>query len=114
MPANTAAKLPITHPIHPKALEGIQLFNAGEYWHAHEALEIAWLAEPGEIRNLYRGILQAGVAYLHIQRGNYRGAIKVALRAEGWLRSFPDICLGIDVARLRTDLQAALVEVRRL
>ncbi|HRQ33635.1 MAG TPA: DUF309 domain-containing protein, partial [Anaerolineales bacterium] len=58
-------------PLHPSAIEGLRLFNNGKYFEAHEALETAWLEERGKIRDLYRGILQVGVAYLHITRGNY-------------------------------------------
>ena len=100
--------------LHPKALEGLALFNAGQYWIAHEALETAWLEEPGELRNLYRGILQAGVAYLHAERGNYRGALKLYARCQRWLAPFPAVSHGIHVAQLRQDLDAVIAEVRRL
>ena len=68
-------------PLHPQAAEGLRLFNAGEYFEAHEALEDAWNAEPGKVRELYRGILQIAVVYLHITRGNYNGAVKVYARS---------------------------------
>lgn len=101
-------------PLHPKAKEGFRLFNLGQYWKAHEALEAAWLEERGEVRNLYRGILQVGVAYWHVQRGNYRGAVKVLLRSRRWLAPFPAICRGIAVAQLRQDVEDALKELTRL
>lgn len=87
----------------PQARHGIQLFNRGEYFEAHEELELAWKAERGPIRDLYQGILQVGVAYLHITRFNYNGAIKMFLRARQWLDPLPDICRGVDVASLRQD-----------
>ena len=93
---------------------GIKRFNAGQYWLAHEALEDAWNAEPGPIRDLYRGILQAAVVYHHISQQNYRGALKVYQRSEKWLRKWPAICRGVDVDRLRNDLDSALAEVKRL
>jgi len=100
--------------LHPMAIQGIMLFNRGEYWDAHEALEEAWREEAGEVRYLYQGILQVGVAYLHIQRGNFNGALKLHKRAHRWLDPFPPQCRGIDVARLKADLDAAITEVRRL
>jgi predicted metal-dependent hydrolase len=90
------------------------LFNEGRYFEAHEELEMAWKEERGEVRRLYQGILEAGVTYLHIRRGNYRGALKVYERSMRWLRRWPDVCRGTDVGRLRTDLGAAIAEVRRL
>ena len=74
-------------PLHPQAAEGLRLFNAGEYFEAHEALEDAWNAEPGKVRELYRGILQIAVVYLHITRGNYNGAVKVYGRSQRWMRA---------------------------
>ncbi|MCC6500216.1 MAG: DUF309 domain-containing protein [Anaerolineales bacterium] len=101
-------------PLHPKAAEGLRLFNEGKYFEAHEALEVAWLEEKGKVRDLYRGILQVGVAYLHITRGNYRGAIKVHGRSQRWLKDWPSICRGIDVEGLRRDADAAINEALRL
>jgi predicted metal-dependent hydrolase len=103
-----------TAPLHPQAAEGLRLFNAGKYFEAHEALEIAWLEERGTIRNLYRGILQVGVAYLHITRGNYNGAVKVYGRSLKWLKGWADICRGIHVEQLRRDAEAAINEIKRL
>jgi len=31
--------------LHPKAIEGLRLFNDGEYFEAHEELETAWRDE---------------------------------------------------------------------
>jgi predicted metal-dependent hydrolase len=101
-------------PLHPAALEGIRLFNAGEFFEAHEELETAWRAETGSIRSLYQGILQVAVSYLHITRDNYDGAIKVYGRAVKWLRAYPDSCRGVDVAQLKRDAEAVFTEVERL
>jgi uncharacterized protein len=101
-------------PLHPRAAEGLRLFNAGEYFEAHEALEDAWNAEKGKVRELYRGILQIAVVYLHITRRNYNGAIKVYARSQKWVREWPAICRGIHVEELRRDAEAAITEVRRL
>ena len=89
--------------LHPLARSGLELFNQGEYFEAHEALELAWREETGAVRELYRGILQIGVAYYHITRGNYRGAVKMFLRSRTWLAPFPDRCRGVDLAIFRQD-----------
>ncbi|HEY2982188.1 MAG TPA: DUF309 domain-containing protein [Anaerolineales bacterium] len=101
-------------PVHPQAIEGLRLFNAGRYWAAHEALEAAWIAEKGAVRDLYRGILQAAVVYLHVTRANYAGAVKVYGRSQKWLRPWPDVCRGVQVGKLRYDLDAVIAEVRKL
>src|SRR5215475_5045222 len=101
-------------PLHPQAKEGLRLFNAREYFEAHEALEAAWNAEKGPVRNLYRGVLQIAVTYLHITRGNYNGAVKVYRRSQKWLKDWPDICRGIHVEELRRDAEVVINEVVRL
>lgn len=101
-------------PLHPRAAEGLRLFNAGEYFEAHEALEDAWNAEPGRIRDLYRGILQIAVVYLHITRRNYEGAVKVYGRSQRWLKEWSDVCRGIQVGELRRNAEMVIAEVERL
>jgi predicted metal-dependent hydrolase len=94
--------------LHPMAIKGIELFDAGQYWEAHEALEAAWKEEHGPVRHLYQGILQVGVVYLQIERNNFVGMAKMFERSKKWLRPWPDQCRGVDVAQLRADVAAAV------
>lgn len=103
-----------SRPLPPLAQKGIELFDRGEYFEAHEELELAWRAEPGPVRNLYQGILQIGIAYLHIQRGNYRGARKMFNRAKATLANLPDCCQGVDLSRFRAEYEAVEREISRL
>ncbi len=105
---------PCNAPLHPQAAEGLRLFNAGQYFEAHEALEDAWNAEKGPVRELYRGILQIAVVYLHITRGNYNGAIKVYGRSQRWIKDWPELCRGIYVGELRKNAETVITEVQRL
>ena len=100
--------------LHPKAIEGLQLFNQGEFFEAHEELEAAWRDETSSIRDLYRGILQIAVTYLHITRGNYDGAVKVYGRSLKWLQGWGDICRGVNIKKLRRDAETVMQEVTRL
>jgi uncharacterized protein len=98
----------------PNVSEGIRLFNEGHYFESHEELESAWRKETGPIRDLYQGILQVAVCYLHITRRNFNGAIKMYRRSQKWLTPWPEVILGIHVAQLRTDLANAVAELQRL
>ena len=91
-------------PLAELAQEGIELFNQGKYYEAHDPLEEAWFADKGPGRDIYRAILQVGIAYYQIERGNYRGAVKMLLRVRQWLAPLPAICRGVDIARLREDV----------
>ena len=85
------------------AIRGLDAFNRGEYFEAHEILEEAWNHDPTPGRELYRAILQVAVAYLQIERKNYRGAMKMFLRLRQWIDPLPDVCRGVNVAKLRSD-----------
>jgi hypothetical protein len=98
----------------PAVIEGIRLFNDGRYFEAHEELETAWKEESGPVRDLYRGILQVAVGYLHIQRGNYTGARKMFIRCRRWLVLFPDQCRGVDLGQLKHDFTIVEETLKRL
>ena len=95
-------------------LEGIALFNQGQFHAQHEAIEAEWHAERGPIRRLYQGILQIGVGFHHALNGNYRGAVALLADGIGKTSDFLPEAVGIDTARLVTESQACLDEIQRL
>jgi predicted metal-dependent hydrolase len=92
-------------PPPPLLLDGIAQFNRGEFFEQHETLELLWRAERRDIRYLYQGILQIGVAFHHLRRLN---------RGRRYLAPFAPRCQHVDVAALLRDAAAALLEVERL
>lgn len=98
----------------PGVLEGIRLFNAGEYYDAHEVIEHEWHAETRPIRRLYQGILQIGVGFLHARRGNHTGALLLLDDGIEKTCEFAPACLGIDTGRLAAESQVALEMIRDL
>ncbi len=101
-------------PLSDLARAGVGEFNRGDYFEQHELFEEAWLQEPRPIRALYQGILQVGVAFYHIQQGNWAGALKLFRRGLPRLRTLPPICQGIDLAALRAAAEAIHQEVTTL
>jgi uncharacterized protein len=101
-------------PLPSEGLEGIQRFNAGEYYKQHDLFEALWVEETGPVRDLYRAILQVGVAYYQITRGNKRGALKMLLRSVQWLALLPDECRGVDIRQLREDSYRVRAELERI
>lgn len=87
----------------PLAQEGVAKFNRGAYYAQHDAFEAQWMRETGPVRDLYRVVLQVGVAYYHITRGNHAGGLKMLRRVEQWFARLPDTCQGIDLKQLRAD-----------
>lgn len=100
----------------PAALsQAIHTFNQGEFFEQHETLENLWRATPGEVRHLYEGILQVGVGMHHlIEKCNFHGAAVKLDHGIRLLSAFPEVCQGVDVARLRADARRARLHLLRL
>jgi predicted metal-dependent hydrolase len=113
-PDHHALAASCAEPLAELAKEGIELFNQGEYYKCHDALEEAWMEDQSPARELYRGILQVGIAIYQIERGNYRGAVKMLLRLRQWLDPLPPVCRGVNIAKLRDNaakVQAIVTEL---
>ncbi len=96
-------------------LHAFEQFNRGEYWEQHETLELIWRAEKDTtIRNFYKGILQVGVGFHHLCKGNYNGVIKVLGRGINYLKPYAPQCYGVDVARLIEEASGVYWRVRDL
>ncbi len=105
LPDYEALELTCQDDLSSLAIQGIEEFNRGNFFEAHESLEDAWNEDQSPGRELYRAILQVAVAYLQVERQNYRGAIKMFLRVRQWITPLPDSCRGVDIARLKLDSQ---------
>jgi uncharacterized protein len=95
-------------------LKGIEEFNTSRYWECHETLETLWRAEPRQVRSLYQGILQIGVGFYHLRRGNYAGAVKVLGRGLSRLQGLPETCQEVRVTELAAAAQAVYNRILEL
>lgn len=101
-------------PLHPEARKGIKLFNLGEFYEAHEPLELAWMKTSSPERDLYQGILQIGLAYYQISKDNYRGAVKMFNRGQQNLKPLGDTMLGVNIRQLRNEAKIVEETIRQL
>jgi uncharacterized protein len=90
-------------------LEGIRLFNQGEYWHAHEQWETCWLASAEPESTFYKGIIQAAAALVHWQRGNQRGLRRNWEKGRPKLVALPPSMQGLDLRALIADMDRFVV-----
>ena len=77
-------------------LRGIERFNAHEFWHAHEEWERAWLQTGGDEKLFLQGLIQLAAAYHHVQRGTFRGGVRLFDAALRRLAAFPPGYAGVD------------------
>jgi hypothetical protein len=101
-------------PLSHYALKGLEKFNRGKYFEAHDLFEMAWMEEQSPGRDLYRAILQVSVAYYQILRGNFNGAVKMFLRMRKWLEPLPEFCRGINIGKLRHEAHTIHQEILNL
>jgi predicted metal-dependent hydrolase len=80
---------------------GIELFNSGHYWEAHEAWENEWMPDrKGPEAGLYKGLIQVAAGCLHYQRRNRRGAVNKWTSGADYLRPYLPLHRGIRLATL--------------
>lgn len=91
---------------------GAALFGAGEWWEAHEAWELPWSRAEGNERHFVQAlILLAAALHKRWQHGSV--AHRNFHKAERYLGALPDSYGGVDLARLRADVWAALQDPAR-
>ncbi|MCX5658917.1 MAG: DUF309 domain-containing protein [Planctomycetota bacterium] len=93
---------------------GLDLFNLGQFFEAHEAWEDLWHEASGERKRFYQGLIQVAVSLEHVRRGNARGVRSVYLSAREKFRGLPDVYRGVDVARLLREADEALQPILSL
>ena len=80
---------------------GIELFNSGRYWDAHEAWEREWVPDRmGPDAGFYKGIIQIAAGCLHYGRRNRRGAVNKWRTGASYLRPYLPAHRGVLLAPL--------------
>lgn len=86
---------------------GIDLYNTGHYWNAHEAWEQVWLDSEREMRNFYQGLIQVTAAFVHVTRNEYPGAVRLLDAGIDKLERYPDTFMGVKLGALLEGARAA-------
>jgi len=92
-------------------LEGARRFNAGLFFEAHEAWEEVWLDSTRELRFFYQGLIQVAAAFVHLQRNEYPGTVKLLHEGLRKLEAYPSPTLGVDLAALTKASRAVEAQV---
>ncbi len=87
---------------------GLELFNAGEFFDAHEVLEDIWRPAYGDERRFLQGLIQIAVGLHHYTTGNRVGAQSLLARGAAKLADLHDPYLGVRVAALRQQVETWL------
>ncbi len=92
---------------------GLELIRAGDFFAAHEELELAWRAADADERDFFQGLVHVAVAWYQASRPNRVGCERQLEKAERRLRGYAPSHRGIDVRRLLDDVASARAQVER-
>jgi uncharacterized protein len=90
------------------------LFNHHLFFEVHEVLEAQWRTENGNPRLFLQGLIQVAVAFYHLERRNFRGAL--SLLHDGLEKIVPHqpAFLGVELQEFVAQLTACYDELLRL
>jgi uncharacterized protein len=87
------------------------LIRRGEFFAAHEELELAWRAAPEAERDFYQGLVHVAVAWYQAGRGNRVGCERQLEKAARRLAPYAPRHEGVDVAAVLEQVRAAAAVV---
>ncbi len=92
---------------------GVDLFNNGRYWDAHEAWEHEWMSDrKGSDAGFYKGLIQVAAGCLHYGRRNRRGAVNKWRSGADYLRPYLPSHLGVFLAPLVESVDGFLAAIK--
>jgi hypothetical protein len=96
----------------PRYLAGVMLFNAGDFFEAHEVWEDSWAESGGgPERRFYQGLIQAAVGLCHFGNGNLGGAAKLYRSARDYMMPCGSPFLGLDVVEFWRQMERCFAPV---
>jgi hypothetical protein len=81
----------------PRHLAAVLLFNAGDFFEAHEVWEDLWAESYGDLRRFYQGLIQAAVGLCHFGNGNLGGAAKLYRSSRDYHKGLGPTFLGMNL-----------------
>jgi len=88
----------VSHDV--RYLKGIELFNKGDYFEAHEVWEDLWHGTHDKSKNFIQGLIQVTSAFHHFSNANLRGARILHNSGVELLSPYKDRMMGMDVKGL--------------
>jgi predicted metal-dependent hydrolase len=88
--------------------EGLASIRAGEYFAAHEELELAWRASRVDERDFFQGLVHVAVAWYQAGRGRRVGTERQLEKAIRRLTPYAPTHRGLDLEALLAQLRRAL------
>lgn len=99
------------HELPKKVKQGLQSFNQGDFYEAHEFFEDSWRDTQESTRELFRALLHLSGGYYRLTQDRPGAAKKFFTRARHWIQKFPSPFLGLNTAEIEAHLKVLLTVI---
>jgi predicted metal-dependent hydrolase len=86
---------------------GLDLIRTGDFFAAHEELELVWRAAAPEERDFFQGLVHVAVAWYQAGRGNRPGCERQLEKAARRLAPFAPTHRGVDIGSVLAQVERA-------
>jgi len=90
---------------------GLEAFNSGHFFEAHEHWEEVWLETPHPDKMFFQGLIQVAAAFHHYSRANLPGTRNLLQSGLLKLDAFPEIHGGLEIEPLRAAVRRWLAAI---
>src|SRR6202049_1717540 len=91
--------------------KGLEAFNSGHFYDAHEHWEEVWLETLDPEKMFLQGLIQVAAAFHHYSRANRQGTQKLLQAGIAKLEGLPDAHHGLDLESLRKGVRQWLKDL---
>jgi uncharacterized protein len=88
--------------------KGLEAFNSGHFYEAHEHWEEVWLETPDPDKKFLQGLIQVAAAFHHHSRSNRKGTRNLLQAGLLKLEYFPAVHGGLEIEALRVSVRSWL------
>jgi uncharacterized protein len=92
--------------------KGLEAFNSGHFYDAHEHWEEVWLQTPTPDKIFLQGLIQVAAAFHHYSRANHPGCRNLLQAGLLKLEFFPEEHWGLEIEPLRASVRQWLAPLR--
>jgi len=88
--------------------KGVDYFNAGYFFEAHDTFEELWMDDRDASKRFYQGLVQLSTGCYHLVMKNVKGARSQLSKSVAKLRGYEPAYMNLDVSELLRQVEELL------